>query len=121
MYSRSRRRTRSGKVGRDSLNKFRPIFGGVGGNWYCLIENRFLYVKCKERSIDCTSGLIFVLSVLKLSRNVIELQTAFALKCLSIVPNDFQDNVNDSNTGVNESIFFSFVCRMTQMNAQKCY
>ena len=32
----------------------------------------------------------------------------FALKCLSIVPNDFQDNVNDSNVGVNESIFFSF-------------
>ena len=28
----------------------------------------------------------------------------FALKCLSIVPNDFQGNVNDSNAGVNESI-----------------
>ena len=24
--------------------------------------------------------------------------------CLSIVPNDFQDNVNDSNVGVNGSI-----------------
>ena len=46
---------------------------------------------------------------------------AFALKCLAVVPDDFQDNVNDSNVGVNESIFFSFVCRMTQMNAQKCY
>ena len=45
----------------------------------------------------------------------------FALKCLSIVLNDFQDNVNDSNVGVNESIFFSFVCQMTEMNAQKCY
>ena len=45
----------------------------------------------------------------------------FALECLSIVPNDFQDNVNDSNVGVNESIFFPFVCRMTQMNAQKRY
>ena len=44
---------------------------------------------------------------------------AFALKCLSIVPKDFQDNVNDSKVGVNESIFFSLVCRMTQMNAQK--
>ena len=42
---------------------------------------------------------------------------AFALKCLSVVPNDFQDNV----VGVNGSIFFSFVCRMMQMNAQKCY
>ena len=28
---------------------------------------------------------------------------------LSIVPNDFKDNVNDLNVGVNESIFFSFV------------
>ena len=52
-------------------------------------------------------------------KNVTEF--SFALKCSSIVPNDFQDNVNDSNVGVNESIFFSFVCRMTQMNAQKCY
>ena len=34
---------------------------------------------------------------------------AFALKCLSVVPNDFQDNV----VGVNGSIFFSFVCRMS--------
>ena len=46
-----------------------------GGNWYCLIENRFLYIKCKERSIDCTSALMFVLSILRLSRNAIELQT----------------------------------------------
>ena len=30
---------------------------------------------------------------------------AFALKCLAVVPDDFQDNVNDSNVGVNESIF----------------
>ena len=72
---------------------------------------------------------MFVLSILKLPRNAVELQTvsykfsgiAFGLKRLSIVPNDFQDNVNDSNVGVNESIFFSFVYRMTQMNAQKCY
>ena len=104
MYSRSRRRTHSGEVRRDSLNKFRPIFWG---NWYCLIENIFLYIKCKERSIDCTSTLMFVLAILKLSRNAIE---------LSIVPNDFQNNVNDLNVGVNESIFFSFVCRMTQIN-----
>ena len=79
MYSRSRRRTHSGKVRRDSLNKFKAIFFG-GGNWYRLIENRFLYIKCKERSIDCTSALIFVLSILKLSRNAIELQTV-SLKC----------------------------------------
>ena len=30
-------------------------------------------------------------------------------KNVSIVPNDFQENVNDSNVGVNESIFFSFL------------
>ena len=40
---------------------------------------------------------------------------------MSVVPIDFQDGVNDFDVGVNESIFFSFVCRMTQMNAQKCY
>ena len=32
-----------------------------------------------------------------------------------------QDGVNDFDVGVNESIFFSFVCPMTHMNAQKCY
>ena len=37
------------------------------------------------------------------------------------VPNDFQNKVIDSNVGVNESIFFTFVFRMTQMNAQKYY
>ena len=31
------------------------------------------------------------------------------------------NNVNDSNIGVNERIFFSFVRQMMQMNAQKCY
>ena len=36
-------------------------------------------------------------------------------------PIDFQDGVNDFDAGVNESIFFSFVCSMTHMNAQKCY
>ena len=55
---------------------FRVNVGPIlGGNWYFLIENRFLYIKCKERSIDCTSALMFVLSILKLSRNAIELQT----------------------------------------------
>ena len=35
----------------------------------------------------------------------------------------FQDGVNDFDVGVNESIpvFFSFVCRMIHMNAQKCF
>ena len=45
----------------------------------------------------------------------------FALKCLSVVPTDFQDGVNDFDVGVNESKCFSFVCQMTHMNAQKCY
>ena len=30
---------------------------------------------------------------------------------------DFQDGVNDFDVGVNEGIFFSFVCPMTHMNA----
>ena len=72
MYSRSHQLTHSGEVQRDSLNKFGPT---LGGNWYCLIENTFLQIKCKERLIDCTSALMFVLSILKLSRNAIELQT----------------------------------------------
>ena len=29
---------------------------------------------------------------------------------MSVVPVDFQDGVNDFNVGVNESIFFYFVC-----------
>ena len=37
---------------------------------------------------------------------------------MSVVPIDFQDGVNDFDGGVNESIFFSFVPRMTHMNAQ---
>ena len=37
---------------------------------------------------------------------------------MSVVPIDFQDGVNDFRVAVNKSIFFSFVCRMTQMNAQ---
>ena len=41
--------------------------------WYCLIENRFLCIKCKECSTDCTSALMFVLSILRLSR--------YALNC----------------------------------------
>ena len=32
--------------------------------FYCLIENRFFYINCKEHSIDRTSTLIFVLSIL---------------------------------------------------------
>ena len=33
---------------------------------------------------------------------------------MSVVPIDFQDGVNDFDVGVNESIFFSFVCRMKE-------
>ena len=40
---------------------------------------------------------------------------------LSVVPIDFIDGVHDFDVGVNESIFFSFVCPMTHMNAQKSY
>ena len=41
-------------------------------NFYCLIENRFLCIKCKERLIDCTSAFMFVFSILRFSRNAIE-------------------------------------------------
>ena len=34
---------------------------------------------------------------------------------MSVVPIDFQDGVNDFDVGVNESIFFSFVCRMKEL------
>ena len=40
---------------------------------------------------------------------------------MSVVPIDSQDGVNDFDVGVNESIFLSFACPMTHMNAQKCY
>ena len=40
---------------------------------------------------------------------------------MSAVPIDFQNGVNDFDVGVNERIFFSFVCQMMHMNAQKCY
>ena len=40
---------------------------------------------------------------------------------MSVVPIDFQDDVNDFDVGFNESKFFSFVCRMTQMSVQKWY
>ena len=36
---------------------------------------------------------------------------------LSVVHIDPQDGVDDFDVGVNESIFFSFVCPMTHMNA----
>ena len=40
---------------------------------------------------------------------------------LMYVTIDFQDGVNDFDVRVNESIFFSFACPMTHINAQKCY
>ena len=126
MYSRSRRRTHSGEVRRDSLKKSRP---NLGGNWFCLLENIFLYIKCKKtlnwlykRINVCLIHSKVFQECYWIANNVIKcLWIAFAQKCLSIVSNNFQDNVNDSNVGVNKSIFFSFVRRMTQMNGQNCY
>ena len=44
----------------DSL---KPTCSSDFWNWYCLTENWFLHIKCKECSnFDCTSTLIFVLS-----------------------------------------------------------
>ena len=45
----------------------------------------------------------------------------YALECFTIVFIDFQDGVDDLNVSANESIFFSFVCRIAYKNAQKCY
>ena len=42
---------------------------------YCSIENRCLYIECKERSIVCKIPLTFVLTTLTPSRNVNEFQT----------------------------------------------
>ena len=36
--------------------------------------------------------------------------------CLCFVSNDFHDGVNDLNVSANESIFSTFVCRVTHMN-----
>ena len=43
------------------------------------------------------------------------------LMCLYFPYCLFEDGVNDSDVGVSKSTFFSFVCRMTHSNAQKCY
>ena len=45
----------------------------------------------------------------------------YALYCMSILSSEFQDGVNGLNVSANESIFFSFVWRMTHKNAQNCY
>ena len=37
---------------------------------------------------------------------------------MSVVPIDFQNGVNFFDVGVNESIFFSFVCPMMHMDAK---
>ena len=75
MYSHSRR-THSGAVSHGSLNQVAQNSGELFFKILCcLIENRFLHLKCKERSVDCTSALKSVLSILRLSRNAIELQT----------------------------------------------
>ena len=58
MCSRSRR-TNSGAVSHQVAQNY-------------LIENRFLHLKCKERSVDCTSALKSVISILRLSRNAVE-------------------------------------------------
>ena len=38
------------------------------------------------------------------------------LMYMSVVPIDFQDGVNNFDVGVNESIFFSFVCQITYIH-----
>ena len=69
---------------------------------------------------------MFVLSILRfvqecywIANSVIKMLMN-SVCTLMYVTTDFQDGVNDFDVGVNESIFFSFVCLMTHMNAQ-CY
>ena len=68
-------------------------------NWHCLMEHRFLCIKCKERSIHCTSALMFVLFILRLSRNSIDLKTVSRRKtgghfaCACVNP------LNDNSVG----------------------
>ena len=63
------------------------------------MEHRFLCIKCKERSIHCTSALMFVLFILRLSRNAIELKTVSSRKtgghfaCACVNP------LNDNSVG----------------------
>ena len=72
-------------------------------NWYCLMEHRFLCIKCKERSIHCTSALMFVLFILRLSRNAIGLKTVSLRKtgghsaCTCVNP------LNDNGVGASKS------------------
>ena len=58
---------------RDNIHLTAWNSGQICLNFYCLFENCFLHIKCKEHSIDCTRALMFVLSILRLSRNAIEL------------------------------------------------
>ena len=68
-------------------------------NWYCLMEHRFLCIKCKERSIDCTSELMFVLFILRLSRNAIELKTVSRRKTGGHFTCACVNRLNDNSVG----------------------
>ena len=104
----------------------KPILPPLQPNWTNSLTHVFIYIEKatpEEETHTHSWNRSLAINSSELRPVLCEraLGIAFALKCLSIIANDFQDNVNDSNAGVNESIFFSFVCRMTQMNAQKCY
>ena len=61
--------------------------GQICLNFYCWIKNRFLHIKCKEHSIDCTSTLMFVLSILEILR----LSTGMLLNCKQCYKNVNED------------------------------
>ena len=56
------------------LTKFVQEASGSGSTVSDFLKNRFLYIESKDRSMVCTSALIFVLSTLTPSRNAIEFQ-----------------------------------------------
>ena len=92
---------------------------GFAQIFYCCPKNlscpKFVYWMYKL-IIVCLIHLKVVQECYWIANSVIKMVTN---QCLHF--NVCQDGVNDFDVGVNESIFFSFVCRMTHMNAQKCY
>ena len=105
--------------------------GQICLNFYCLIDFRVV-INRKERSIDCTSALMFVLSTLWLSRvyailnckqchkNFNEWCLQFNVCLLSLLTFRM---VLMTLMLASMKVYFSisFVCRMTHMDDQKCY
>ena len=96
-------------------------------NFYCSIENRFLCIKSKERSIDCTSVFMFVFSIQEcywiancfikmLMNSVLHFNVCF----LSLLT--FKMVLMTLMLALMKVYFSLYMpIRMTHMNAQTCY